>query len=784
MQNIADFPIPLPQEELEKGYKRMRLMGRFAWFILGILTLVTSTGCVRDPNVRKQRYVESGRKYFQQKKYPEAAIEFQNAIQLDKSFAAAHYELAQCFLQQALWTNAYRELSSAVVLDPANWQAQLDLANLLFGARQFAEAKARALFVLNSNPANLRAQLLLASSDAELGNRQEAIQDAEQAVQIAPDRPSPYLALGLLQEQAGQLTLAEQNLQKAVSLDPKFLPARMAFAGFYQRQKKWEDAEAQYNAAIEANRSSPGPRASLASLYLAWGKGEQAEQTLQAAKRDLPSDSAGYRILGDFYLANGETAMALAEFASLTQEHPQDLNVKKHYIQLLIQDRQLDKALVVDGEILKRNSKDAEALVLKGQALNLQQKPGEAVTALETAVRNNPDDPMGHFQLGISYAMTSNLPGAEREWREAARLRPSMLEAQRSLAKLAFQRGDMELLEQCASQLLKAAPASPEALLLRGTALLGKGDLAGAERDLKKAIAIDPKNAGAYTRFGVLRMSQGRLAEAEKLFEQALENDPRAGEALQRLASVYVAQKQGERAVRRVQAQIAKVPDSSGYYSLLGQALLETHKPTEAQAALSKSVDLDKTNIQAFFLLAQSQVSGGQIDAAVSTYERTIRQNPKDIRAYVAFGTLEESRGNWQGAQKLYQDALQIQPDQPAAANNLSYLLLEHGGNTDHALALAQIARRAMPDSPNTADTLAWAYYKKGIYNSAIDLLEEVTKKVPQNPTYYYHLGLAYEKSNKVEQARSTFQRALQIDPKSPHADEIHQALADLSTDQ
>lgn len=340
----------------------------------------------------------------------------------------------------------------------------------------------------------------------------------------------------------------------------------------------------------------------------------------------------------------------------------------------------------------------------------------------------------------------------------------------------------MELLEQCASQLLKSAPTSPEGYFLRGTALLGKRDLAGAERDLRKAIAMDPKNAGAYTRFGELRMSQGRLAEAEKLYERALENDPRAVEALQQVATVLVAQKHSERAVRRVQAQIALVPDNSAYYLLLGQALLQNQSPAEAQAALAKSVDLDKTNIQASFLLAQSQERGGQIDVAASTYERMIRENPKDVRAYVGFGTLEERRGNWQNAQKLYQSALHIQPDQPAAANNLSYLLLEHGGNTDHALALAQTARRAMPDSANTADTLAWAYYKKGIYNSAIDLLEEVTRKVPQNPTYYYHLGLAYEKSNKLALARSNFQRALQIDPKSPHADEIHQALADLST--
>jgi tetratricopeptide (TPR) repeat protein len=150
----------------------------------------------------------------------------------------------------------------------------------------------------------------------------------------------------------------------------------------------------------------------------------------------------------------------------------------------------------------------------------------------------------------------------------------------------------------------------------------------------------------------------------------------------------------------------------------------------------------------------------------------------------VAEGTLEERRGNWEKAQTLYEKVQNIQPDEPASANNLSYLLLEHGGNVDRALALAQTARRAMPNSVNTADTLAWAYYKKGIYTSAIDLLEENVKKAPQDSTYYYHLGLAYEKSNKVEQARNMLQHAIKLDPKSPHADEIHQALAELSSGQ
>ena len=84
--------------------------------------------------------------------------------------------------------------------------------------------------------------------------------------------------------------------------------------------------------------------------------------------------------------------------------------------------------------------------------------------------------------------------------------------------------------------------------------------------------------------------------------------------------------------------------------------------------------------------------------------------------------------------------------------------------------------------SSNAADTLAWAYYKMGSYNSALPLLQEAVKKAPQNATYYYHLGLVYQKTKKVAQAKNSFQRALQLDPKSPRAEEIRRALAELNT--
>ena len=57
---------------------------------LAVISLL-SVGCNRNPEVRKQKYLESGQRYFEKGKYREAAIQFSNAIQVDSHYAEAHY---------------------------------------------------------------------------------------------------------------------------------------------------------------------------------------------------------------------------------------------------------------------------------------------------------------------------------------------------------------------------------------------------------------------------------------------------------------------------------------------------------------------------------------------------------------------------------------------------------------------------------------------------------------------------------------------------------------------
>ena len=89
------------------------------------------SGCSRDPNVRKQKYFDSGEKYFAEGKYREAVIQYRNAIQIDPRFAQAHYQLSQTYLKLGDKNHAFQELNRTLTSRRDNYRAHTDLANLL-----------------------------------------------------------------------------------------------------------------------------------------------------------------------------------------------------------------------------------------------------------------------------------------------------------------------------------------------------------------------------------------------------------------------------------------------------------------------------------------------------------------------------------------------------------------------------------------------------------------------------------------------------------------------------
>jgi tetratricopeptide (TPR) repeat protein len=761
-------------------------------FIIGSLVTALLTGCTRDPNIRKQKYLESGDRYFDKGKYREAAIQYSNAVQLDPRFAQAHYKLAETYLKLDDGTHAFQELSRSVDLAPDNYQARIDLANLLVGGSRstdgsinmdyLKQARTHLDLLREKQPQNPEVFQAWADYYAAQGNLGAAMQEMQKAIAAESSRSESYLDMALLQLRSNLLEQAEVNFRKAAELDPKATNAQLALGGFYQSRNRLPEAEQQFKRAIELAPKDPAPREALVRLYMTQGRKTDAEALLKQAKTDLPNNSEGYRMLGDFYYASGDLDKATAEYSSLYGDHPKDIQVKKNYVQLLILKSRLEEASKLNNEILKANPHDLEGLVYRGQIQLRQNDAGGAVDSLQQALKEDPGSAVAHYQLGLAFDTQHNEARAESEWRESARLRPDLMEAQRALAGLELRRGDLDALMQTAQQIIGGAPYAPDGYLMRGLVEMNRQRYSDAQQDLTKAMGVAPGSPAPYVQMGKLYELQKQFAEATKFYQQALDKDAGSTDALQGIMNVYLAQKQPDQAIAAARAQIAKSPATSGFYDLLGTVLFERKDLKGADSALHKAIELDENNADALLKLGQVQAAEGSVSQALATYQQSIQDHPREIAFYILAGEMYESERDWNNAKAMYQKALEIQPDNPLASNNLAYVILDEGGNVDVALAMAQTARRGMPDSSNAADTLGWAYFHKGVYKSAIDLFLESLRLnekrgAADDPAIHYHLGLAYEKTNQPAQARQQLERALKI---NPNDSEARKALSEL----
>ena len=128
----------------------------------------------------------------------------------------------------------------------------------------------------------------------------------------------------------------------------------------------------------------------------------------------------------------------------------------------------------------------------------------------------------------------------------------------------------------------------------------------------------------------------------------------------------------------------------------------------------------------------------------------------------------------------MFERVLAIDSKAPIAANNLAWIYAENGGNLDVALQLAQTAFAAAPNSAEVADTLGWIYLRKELYPLAIKALDRAIELDPKNPTFQYHLGLAYARNGNAERARARLEAALRLRPDFDGAADAKRVLAGL----
>ncbi|MCL2660090.1 MAG: tetratricopeptide repeat protein [Acidobacteriaceae bacterium] len=739
-------------------------------------------GCRRDPNVQKKKFVESGEKYADQGKYKEALIQFQNALKIDRNYSEAYYQIAKVHLKTGLPMQAYAELSHAVDLQPANFKARIDLGNLLLAGGQPAKAKEQGDAVLQAQPNNADALALLSAVAINQNDRATALDLIQKALAIEPARSGFHTSYGLIlsTDPSGEAA-AEEQLKKAIELDSKTATPHMILATLLQKKGDLAGAIEQQKAAITADPKNLLARSSMADLYMRQNDPAKVEETLRQAAEDMGDTSQGSQLLQNYYVATHQIDKGVAVYADLVAKHPKTAPLKVAYARLLLAQKNNAKAREVLAELVKTDAGDPDVALLNGILMMGDGKMNEAFDAFQKGARNNPENVPLLLALGRAARAKGDTGTAEESYKNAARLSPKNPEAQGGLAQIAIDRKDFSLLAQVAETTMGVAPQWSMPYIWRGIAEASQNLMDKADADFQQALKLDPKNSVAYYEIAQVRLQQKKLPEARNLLQQSLELNPNSMAALRELVAFDLSDKQPAKAISLVQAQMQKLPNNSELYTMLADLQTMTGDANTAIASAETAMKLNPNDYGAIMAYTRAQVSNGGVAKAIDVWQNRVKANPSDDRAYTILGTLLEAAGNKDQAKATYKKALDIQPDEGVAANNLAYMMLDDGGNLDVALTLAQTARRVLPTSPSTADTLAWVYFHKGTYTSARDLLEDAIKISPNNPTLRYHLGMVYSRLGNKSDAATQLKKVEDLAPNTQTAKDAAKELSSLT---
>ncbi|MGB6130435.1 MAG: tetratricopeptide repeat protein [Acidobacteriaceae bacterium] len=759
-----------------------------AWRLVAALCLAAGilSGCSINPGLRKQQCFQSGQRYFQKGDYRAAAIEFSHAIRIDPGYADAHLQLAETYLKMQQPDRAYAELADVVQLRPNDYQSRIRMTGLLIAAHRFADAREQTTLLLGERPNDPVVHSMLSSLLAAQGDIQGAIAEMQKTIALAPGKWDSYLALALLQVKNNQPVAAEASFRKVIALDPDAMQPRVLLGNFYMSGGRLSDAEQEYRDAMRIDPGSMEPREALARLDLAEDQPAAAEGILLQAAHDLPNNPQSLLALSNYYFITGNTDKAVGEYSLLYRQRPNDLQVKKKFIQLLIQANRFDQARPLIGQVLQASPHDSDALLDQSEIQISAGDVSDAIPTLQAVIRNSPDNSEAHYALGLAFRKQGNPERAQGEWREALRLNPDSLGAERALADSAMEQGDMRSLDGDAMQLIRMEPGSPQGYSLRALAEINLKEYGPAEQDIQKAIAVAPQSGYGYVQLGNLRFAQQRYADAQTAYRTALDRDSGSLDAVRGLANTYIAEKQVDKAVAAVNAGIAGSPSDSNLYTLLGSILFHNRRDLSgAEAAFSRAVSLDPHNVDAWLQLSEAQATQGKVDLAISTSQQALKINPGRVAFCLLLGDLYEAGSQWKDAAEAYQSALAMSSQNPVASMGLARVMLETGGNLDVALSLAETARREMPGSPAAADATGWVYYQKGLYSLALTCLQQAlslqqSTTMPDNPDIRYHLGMTYAKVRQPALARQQLEQVLKTDPGYRNAAEIRQELAGL----
>jgi tetratricopeptide (TPR) repeat protein len=219
-----------------------------------------------------EAYVKARRAYLRgvQDGY-EAAVElFSRAVEVDPTFAAAHYQLGRTHLALGNRWKATAQFRAATQVDPSLPEPFKAIGDIfmLSPRRLYDQAIEGYQRALTLRPHYADAHVGLGDARAAKGDNEGAITHYQKALAVDPLNARVHFSLGkIYYNEKGLYYEAVTAYKKAIELDQFFLDARMGLGEIYEEKGLYQDAIGEYRKVIEADPKHAGAHYNVALAY-------------------------------------------------------------------------------------------------------------------------------------------------------------------------------------------------------------------------------------------------------------------------------------------------------------------------------------------------------------------------------------------------------------------------------------------------------------------------------------------------------------------------------------
>lgn len=477
------------------------------------------------------------------------------------------------------------------------------------------------------------------------------------------------------------------------------------------------------------------------ALWLDSRRSEKVLPLLELGLQVWPDDLPLNLFSAEALAAHGKTEQGLEQIRVFVARHPDSLDARMELILLLVKAKRFDEAEKHIGSIAA-GERTPMVDYYHARALIGMQRRAEAIPLLQKAIQAMPDFVEALVELAYAYEQ-------QKQWNEARTIYEKLLKLQVSEQDVCLRLVHLSLRLNQPEKALKYFRKGPDAAAFKLTAIS-------------------------------MFLESRHYLQAERLLKEMLDEPGVPPDVFLMLAGIARDQR---RDTEPALSWLARIPASSPTAvqaeGLKAQILADAGKEQEALASVRNLQQRHARNETLLLLEVRLLARLKAMDEALARARQAVEIVPESSELAFTLGSLLDSLGKRDEAMKVMQGIVASHPEHYQALNYVGYSLAVQGKDLEHALELLQRADRLAPDQFFIVDSLAWALFRLGRTEEALQNIRRAVALVPSPEVEILeHYGDIAAAAGQKEEARKAYEQALKLKP--ANAESLRQRLGDL----